>query len=325
MTEKDIEKMLAESEGLDMSHVNKDDALAKARRELYFGANVKSEQKEEKSSFARFFTSRRIVPALAGAALAIGLFAGAIGLYNENFQTVYIDINPSVALKLNRFDRVIGVEYLNDDAKALLIGDNVSDEFIAKIDYYHNIQGQNKEILDGVIENGGNLAIISKYGSTIPPVCVSQLNIGDMVIDTVYTSFGATCALANTTLGADYVQKVDCGHNHISADNMIDASTAAYPEYTWFIKDLMHADHTAAQWELIRFIFDSEAQPTVSDSEAYPQFLISIDDEIIPLTAENDTGKYGSDESASNGFLAKVISFFKMFINTVKNFISKLF
>ncbi len=123
MTEKDIEKMLAESDGLDMSHVNKDDALAKARRELYFGAAAVSEgteKKEEKSSFARFFTSRRLVPTLAGAALAIALFAGAIGLYNENFQTVYIDINPSVALKLNRFDRVIGVEYLNDDAKNLL-------------------------------------------------------------------------------------------------------------------------------------------------------------------------------------------------------------
>ena len=123
MTEKDIEKMLAESDGLDMSHVNKDDALAKARRELYFGVAAVSEgteKKEEKSSFARFFTSRRLVPALAGAALAIALFAGAIGFYNENFQTVYIDINPSVALKLNRFDRVIGVEYLNDDAKNLL-------------------------------------------------------------------------------------------------------------------------------------------------------------------------------------------------------------
>ena len=143
MTEKDIEKMLAESEGLDMSHVNKDDALAKARRELYFGANVKSEQKEEKSSFARFFTSRRIIPALAGAALAIGLFAGAIGLYNENFQTVYIDINPSVALKLNRFDRVIGVEYLNDDAKALLsdvklVGKDATDALSTVIDACDN-------------------------------------------------------------------------------------------------------------------------------------------------------------------------------------------
>lgn len=212
-----------------------------------------------------------------------------------------------------------------EDAKALLIGDNVSDEFIAKIDYYHDVQAQNKEILDGVTENGGHLAIIAKYGSTIPPVCVSQLNIGDMVIDTVYTSYGATCALANTTLGEDYVQAVDCGHNHISADNMIDASTAAYPEYTWFIKDLMHADHTAAQWELIRFIFASEEQPTVSDSETYPQFLINIDDEIVPLTADNDSGKYGDSNKSGGSIFEKIINVLRTFFDTVKAFFENLF
>lgn len=213
-----------------------------------------------------------------------------------------------------------------DDAKALLIGDNVSDEFVKKIDYYHNVQAKNKEILDGVIENGGHLAIIAKYGSTIPPVCVSQLNIGDMVIDTVYTSYGATCALANSTLGADYIQAVDCGHDHISADKMIDASTAAYPEYTWFIKDLMHADHTAAQWELIRFIFASEAQPTVNDSEEYPQYLISLsDDEIVPLTTENDTGKYGQSTQVGENLFEKIINIIKAFFNTVKTFFAGLF
>ena len=213
-----------------------------------------------------------------------------------------------------------------DAAKELLIGDNVTDEFIAKIDYYHNVQGHNKEILDGVMENGGNLAIIAKYGSTIPPVSVSQLNIGDMVIDTVYTSFGATCADGNTTLGEDYVQAVDCSHNHISPDNMIDASTAAYPEYTWFIKDLMHADHTPAQWELIRFIFASEEQPTVNDSEVYPQFLISLADEsIVPHTAENDTGKYGQSTETGANLFERIINIIKTFLNTLKTFFADLF
>lgn len=213
-----------------------------------------------------------------------------------------------------------------DAAKELLCGDNVSDEFLAKIDYYHNVQGQNKEILDGVIANGGHLAIIAKYGSTIPPVCVSQLNIGDMVIDTVYTSYGATCAKANETLGTDYTQAVDCGHNHISPDNMIDASTAAYPEHTWFIKDLMHADHTSAQWELIRFIFASEEQPTVSDSETYPQFLISLeDDSIVPHTADNDSGKYGQSAEKGGNFFEKIINIIKSFFEAIKAFFGSFF
>lgn len=119
MTEKDIEKMLAECGGLDMSHVKKEDILAKAKQEIYFGAEA-TEQKKEKSSFPLLFTKKRLIPMIAGAALAFTICIGMIGVYNENFQTVYIDINPSVALKLNRFERVIGVEFLNEDAKALL-------------------------------------------------------------------------------------------------------------------------------------------------------------------------------------------------------------
>ena len=120
MTQKDIEKLFSESEGFDMSHVNKDDVLAKAKQEMYFGSPAKEAPEKEKSALPRFFTKRRLIPTLAGVALAFTVFAGALGLYNENFQTVYIDINPSVALKLNRFERVVGVEYLNNDAKNLL-------------------------------------------------------------------------------------------------------------------------------------------------------------------------------------------------------------
>ena len=122
MTNKDIEKiekMFEDCGGLDMSHIKKDDILAKAKQEMYF-ATDSAEQKEEKSSFPLLFTKKRFVPMIAGVALAFMICVGGIGVYAENYQTIYIDINPSVALKLNRFERVIGVEYLNDDAAALL-------------------------------------------------------------------------------------------------------------------------------------------------------------------------------------------------------------
>lgn len=124
MTDKDIEKMLEECDGLDMSHVKKDDVLAKAKQEMYFNTASAEEQKK-KSSFPLLFTKKRFIPILAGVALMLTLCIGMIGLYYENFQTIYIDVNPSVALKLNRFERVIGVEYLNEDAKNLLSGTNL--------------------------------------------------------------------------------------------------------------------------------------------------------------------------------------------------------
>ena len=120
MTEKDIEKMLGEDDGLDMSHIKKDDILAKARQELYFGSASEAEVKKEKKSFFSIFSSKRFIPIVATIACVFTLFVGMIGLYNENYQTIYIDVNPSVALTLNRFDRVIEVKYLNDDAKNLL-------------------------------------------------------------------------------------------------------------------------------------------------------------------------------------------------------------
>lgn len=262
--------------------------------------------------------SATLVNVLLEALSKAGVLGNILGIA-EDMNYAILDDVFELGLKTT-FARMAGIwaligqdEY--EAAKELLIGGNVSEEFVEKIDYYHNeIQANNKKILDGVIENGGNLAIISKYGSTIPPVCESQMNIGDSVIDTVNTSFGATCATADSSLGNNYVQAVDCGHNHISADNMIDASTCVYPEYTWFIKDLMHSDHTQAQWELISFIFASENQPTVWDNESYSQFLISIDDEIVPLTAENDSGNYG--EKAEESLFTKIVNFIKNLINT---------
>lgn len=248
-----------------------------------------------------------------------GILANVTDIAQEMNYAILDDVFEK-GLK-NTFAKMAGIwaligqnEY--EDAKAMLIGNNVSDEFIEKIDYYHyEIQANNKEILNKAIEKGINVGIVAKYGSTIPPVCVSQMNIGDSVIDTVNTSFGATCAKADSSLGDNYVQKIDCGHNHISADNMIDASTCAYPEYTWFIKDLMHAEHTQSQWELIRFIFASENQPTVSDNASYSQFLININDELYPLTADNDSGKYGKVE---------VKNIIEKIFDIIKNLISKL-
>ena len=120
MTNKDIEKMFESCDGLDMSHIKKDDILAKAKQEMYFNTNAA--ETKEKSSFPLLFTKKRFVPIIAGVALAFMICVGSIGVYAENYQTIYIDINPSVALKLNRFERVIGVEYLNEDA-ALLLAD----------------------------------------------------------------------------------------------------------------------------------------------------------------------------------------------------------
>lgn len=213
-----------------------------------------------------------------------------------------------------------------DEAKALLIGDNVSDAFVEKIDYYHyEIQANNKQIIDTALERGINFAIIAKYGSGIPAVVESMNNIGDGVIDTSLEAYGATCAPIGETLGENYTQKIADGHNHVSPDTIIDASTCEYPEYTWFIKNLNHADHNMDEWALIKYLLTSENQPTVNDEGAPAQFLVSVNDELVPLTAENDSSRFGDVPSDKGSFVDRIVHIFKSFIKAIKALFASIF
>lgn len=140
-------------------------------------------------------------------------------------------------------------------------------------DYHYNVQAHAKEILDGVKENGGNLSVVSKYNMQIIPLMTVADFQSDLVIDTRYTSLGATCARINESLGDDYVQKKFPEKNFISPDKVIDASTCWYPENTWFVRDMAHSDIGNDMLDLFAILLTSDEQPTVFDSAKYPQFL----------------------------------------------------
>lgn len=59
---------------------------------------------------------RRLIPALACLMIALG---GMGGLYFTPTSVISIDVNPSLELSVNRFDRVVGVTGLNEDGRAL--------------------------------------------------------------------------------------------------------------------------------------------------------------------------------------------------------------
>lgn len=68
-----------------------------------------------------------------------------------------------------------------------------------------------------------------------------------------------------TTLGDDYVQARDVGHNCLSEDGIIDASTCMLPENTWFIKNYGHAmfDYRRNGCDLYVRAMTAKTQPTV--------------------------------------------------------------
>lgn len=61
--------------------------------------------------------TRRLAPALACLMIALG---GMGGLYFTPTSVISIDVNPSLELSVNRFDRVVGVTSYNEDGRALV-------------------------------------------------------------------------------------------------------------------------------------------------------------------------------------------------------------
>lgn len=148
-------------------------------------------------------------------------------------------------------------------------------ELEKKTDYYHyNVKIKTTEILNEAKNNGTAIVISAGYDISNIPVTYESATHSDFLIDTKNMSIGATCSPIGGTLGADYKQaKTDCGHNHISADNKIDASTSCFPEQTWFIKGNPHNEFNEAYRDFITWAILFKGQPDVHSSEKYPQFI----------------------------------------------------
>lgn len=186
-------------------------------------------------------------------------------------------------------------------------------EIIRMSDYYHhNVQKNSVEMIQSLMDDGVKVAIVAEYGCTIIPITSDNDRMSDGTILTANESFGATCAEVDGTLGENYVQAevCECGKNHISADNQIDASTCAFPDITWFCKNLRHSEEGKYVADLIDVITYSDEQVTVWDYEEYPQYLINLDDTcLVPLTAENAGEILPYDETTVFAGIKKKLSF----------------
>ncbi|MDR1408674.1 MAG: hypothetical protein LBJ12_00040 [Oscillospiraceae bacterium] len=97
-------------------------------------------------------------------------------------------------------------------------------------------------------------------------------------------------------------QRVNDGHNHISPDRIINASTAALPEQTWFIKNAFHQMETSYSG-LYEYFLRAD-NPNVFDNAKYPQYL-KMDElyKFSPLEKEQFTV-----DSVFSGLFEKLLS-----------------
>lgn len=163
--------------------------------------------------------------------------------------------------------------------KGFLFGDAIDANLEAKIDAYNEIQTNAKSIIEDAMDDGMNFGIVVGYNCQMIPIS-DEYEQSDTIIDVKYASGGATCSKylqAFDDWTNIYSQKVKCGHNHVSWDYKIDASTCMFPEQTWFYKNLQHSAYNVDEGttDVIVWLLSAEEQMTVnSDKENYPQFSL---------------------------------------------------
>ncbi len=111
-----------------------------------------------------------------------------------------------------------------------------------------------------------NVYVISRYGYSAIPITPGWNALGDGVVDTKFSSFGATTALYGETLNS--AEGV-----YVSPDETVDASTCLFPEQTWFIRDMKHENMSDCLDVLMENLMYYDGLATIETFEQYPQFL----------------------------------------------------
>ncbi|MBQ4208393.1 MAG: hypothetical protein II621_08820 [Clostridia bacterium] len=200
---------------------------------------------------------------------------------------------------------------------------------IAKLDNYDaEVRQQIPTLLQQAKDDGHPIAITVYYGDQMPPILESADEQGDVWTTVRYASLGATAAKIGTTLTDDYIaERTAAGYGaYISPDKIIDASTAVFPDTTWFIKGAIHNDKGVKSYRLYAPTFNRGA--TVQTVEGFPQFLVYDRTALTlsPMTEENmNTEKYDTTPKPTGrfdrllAFFKHLLSWFKSLFTIIKN------
>ena len=223
-----------------------------------------------------------------------------------------------------------------DDALLHVFGPEGSEKRTTYAGLIEKIENYNSEIrvnYDTIIksistkENGVKFGAVSKYGFQILPICQSYDIVSDQFVSVNHSSFGATTSTIFDTLSEDYIQgRIDAGFaDYISPDKKIDASTCAYPESTWFMKNASHSEYTTFERKLLYDVITAPGDTVITcgdevDGLSYSRFLVYdyATDTMSTMTEENcNTENWDAEDKYEKpeGPVARVFVFIRAFIN----------
>ncbi|MBO5396001.1 MAG: hypothetical protein J6A97_03875 [Clostridia bacterium] len=209
-----------------------------------------------------------------------------------------------------------------EEAKTVMVNEETQAGLIEKLDNYHyNVQAKAPEILREANKTA-KIYIVAGYDIQRTPLVSAYMNTSDGTVDTKYASVGAVTADIRSTFPQGYSQAVNDGHNHISPDFCIDASTCALPEQTWFIKDMLHCTTHEGHDKFYEKMLTGDEQFYIDTYEEYPQFMQNN----IPDQTFNKVENLSATELfKKQPNFTNFVMMLRSFINVIKSFFAGLF
>lgn len=156
----------------------------------------------------------------------------------------------------------------------------------ARTDCFHKARlNLRKNILDAVADGvhvdsiaAANLDLGEETYTYFNIVASAEKVNSDGIVNLSSATLGATGAHGDKTLDdIDYEKNTYCNnheHNHVSPDNMVDASTAVLPENTWvFLEQHHEVGRNADVLNLVKAIILGEVKDVHDNPEIYPQYV----------------------------------------------------
>lgn len=193
---------------------------------------------------------------------------------------------------------------------------------IDKILYYReHVSSDLKGFYDSLTENDIYFGFTAKYGFLNAPYAVDADLPSDSLVSLTHATFGATTARIGTTLSDEYinVRVAEGNGKYISADKVVDLSTAYAPDRTWVLKNAHHDANDTVLPIIKEFL--NGTNETVDTVTSGTQFMVyDIATNTAALMTEENCGdlefmQIASEKKTPFSILTAFFNFISMLID----------
>ena len=190
-----------------------------------------------------------------------------------------------------------------DDAMFFMFGnEEIPAKLEKKINDFRPVLAATKTTLQNAKNNGINVCLVAGYNMQVLPVTGNIDQHSDSMLLTKYASAGATAAKHGSS--DMLTQAVKDGHEHLSPDAQIDASTGALPEHTWYIRNLPNMRYECeSAADFVTWLLMSDHQRTIWEELRYPQYMAYSKNKNIISALDNGTTVYYYGDANVDGFV----------------------